>query len=63
MTPNLKDLYGSCRLETCQCLARQKWLGRDCEHWQPMGPETQEDLARYMREHREQARMLNRDRG
>lgn len=43
------DNYGSCELgPKCQCL-KNKWKGQLCEHWQPLGIKSLQELENYFR--------------
>ena len=47
--PDLRDLYGRCHAEPCQCRIVGPWRGRACSSWEPLGPSTQAELAEHYR--------------
>lgn len=51
-TPDLRDLYGACSSRgDCECLRPgNRWKGRECPRWTPLGPKTQIELAGFQLE-------------
>lgn len=51
----LRNTYGNCRLEVCNCL-KQGWHNNDCPYWQPTSARTWDELLIEMRGVYEKAR-------